>query len=371
MSLLPRRGPTVYTYIHNKYEIEEPDIMPPDVLIKKIEERNILREWRKRGLISIVTAANSLKPEMSETSLQNGLAPIYSFFKKSQLLENPLLIICNPVGLEKITEENLELLRNYVMNGGFIWIDDTGLATGNIKGQNEVARSFIYRLMDFDSRQELSDKEMETFKKLSAEDKNVQGYILGDPFPSPAHPQAFIPITVPQNGPVTVRIFNRLEIPVKQFVWTKDKPMKAGSYIRKEIALTWNCDNNDNEPVESGTYFIQLQAGLYQKTKVIRVSKLRMLDEKHPIMSVVHTFRNIPVCTIESSSRYWDTRSYGNAAFGYYYNGRMVILYTESAGIVAGLGDLKNPVGMVMASKFLNNVIAFCLSDEDGVAIRP
>ena len=225
--------------------------------------------------------------------------------------------------------------------------------------------------MEFDMRSELSEKETETFGKLSSDDRNVQGYILGDPFPNPAHPQAFIPITVPQNTPVTVRIFNRLGIPVKQFVWTKEKPMKAGSYIKKEMALTWNCDNNAGEPVESGHYFVQMQAGLYQKTKVISVSKLRMLDEKHPIMSVVHTFRNIPICTVESSSQYWDTRTYGNAAFGYYLNGRMVILYTEGAGIVAGLGDLNNPVGMEMASKFLNNVIAFCLSDEDGVAIRP
>ena len=49
----------------------------------------------------------------------------------------------------------------------------------------------------------------------------------------------------------------------------------------------------------------------------------------------------------------------------------MVLLYTEGAGVIAGLGDLGNPVAREMASKFLNNVIAFCLSDEDGVAVRP
>jgi hypothetical protein len=360
-----------FGYLHGKYEIENPEILTPDMLVKKIEERNIMREWRKRGLIELINATNNLKADMSEERLISGLFPIYVFFRKAEVLENPLLIVCNPVGLEKITEENMEILRNYVKNGGFIWIDDTGIATQNVQGQNNVARSFIYTLMNFDSKNELTEKEAETLAKLSADDRNVQGFILGDPFPNQAHPQDFIPITVPQNTAVTVRIFNRLGIPVKQFVWTKEKPMKAGSYIKKEMALTWNCDNNDGEPVESGNYFIQMQAGLYQKTKVTRVSKLRMLDEKHPLMSVVHTFRNIPVCTIESASQYWDTRPYGNAAFGYYLSGRMVILYTEGAGLVAGLGDLNNPVGMEMASKFLNNIIAFCLSDEDGVAIRP
>lgn len=361
----------VYTYIHNKYEIDEPDILDNATLIKKIEERNILREWRKRGLLSILNTAASLKTESSPDKLIDDLKPIYTFFRQAQILENPLLIVCNPVGLEKITDENMEVLRNYVKNGGFIWIDDAGVASSNVKGQNDVARRFIYTLMNFDVKSELSEKEKETFAKLASEDKEVQGYILGDVFPNPAHPQAFIPITIPQDAQVTVRIFNRLGIPVKQFAWTRERPMKAGSYVKKEVALAWNCDNNDNEPVESGTYFVQMQAGLYQKTKIIRVSKLRMLDEKHPIMSVVHTFRNIPVCTIESSSRFWETRPYGNSAFGYYYNGRMALLYTEGAGLVAGLGDLTNPVGMEMSSKFLNNIIAFCLSDEDGVAIRP
>jgi len=207
--------------------------------------------------------------------------------------------------------------------------------------------------------------------KQAHPDRNVQGFELGDPFPYFAHPQVYIPITVPRDVAVDVRIFNRLGILVKLFSWDKNKPMKAGSYIRKETALTWNCDNNADEPVESGIYFVQMQSGLYQKTRIARVSKLRMLDEKHPLMGVVHNFRNVPVCTIESGSKFWENRPYGNAAFGYYYKSRMAILYTEGAGVVAGMGDLDNTVAREMASKFLNNVIAFCLSDEDGVAIRP
>jgi hypothetical protein len=170
---------------------------------------------------------------------------------------------------------------------------------------------------------------------------------------------------------VDIRIFNRLGILVKLFSWPKENPMPAGSYIKKDVALVWNCDNNEGEPVESGNYFIQMQSGLYQKTDIVRVSKLRILDEKHPLLGIVHSFRNVPVCTIDKGSRYWVTRPYGNAAFGYYYGGRMVILYTEGAGVIAGLGDVSNSVAKEMASKFLNNVIAFCLSDEDGVAIRP
>jgi hypothetical protein len=275
------------------------------------------------------------------------------------------------IGLEKISEENMDVMRNYVSNGGFIWIDDTGVAMENINNQNNLARSFIHTLMAFDEKADLSEKERETFRSLSKDDRRVQGLVLGEPFPVFAHPKVYIPITVAIDAAVDIRIFNRLGILVKLFSWDKEHPMKAGSYVSKDQALAWSCDNNQSEPVESGIYFIQMQSGLYQSTQIARVSRLRMLDEKHPIMSVVHSFRNVPICTIESGSKFWQNRTYGNSAFGYYYKGRMCILYTEGSGVVAGLGDLSNTVSREMASKFLNNVIAFCLSDEDGVAIRP
>ncbi|MFH0920045.1 MAG: hypothetical protein V1913_06750 [Fibrobacterota bacterium] len=361
----------VYRYLADKYELKEMEAAAPDAIVKKIEERNIMREWRKRGLLDVLTASNALKTDGSEDRLINAIKPVYLFLRNAQALENPLLILCNLVGLEKIPEENLEILRNYVRNGGFIWIDETGIATANARGQDIAARGFIHRLMAFDESETLSDKETETFQNLSRSDRDVQGYILGPPFPLFAHPQAWFPVTLPINAPVTVRVFNRLGIAVKQFVWSKDKPMKAGSYIKKEAALVWNCDNNSGEPVESGNYFVQMESGLYQKTHLLHVSKLRKLDEKHPLMGVVHTFRNVPICTIESGSRFWETRPYGNAAFGYYLHGRMCILYTEGAGVVAGLGDQVNVVAKDQACKFMNNIIAFCLSDEDGVAIRP
>jgi hypothetical protein len=362
---------SVYDYLRDKYELQDVEGMTTDLIVKKIEERFILREWRKRGILESLAAANALKPEWGKDRLIEGIRPVYFFFRKAQALENPMIIVANVIGLEKFTQENIDILRNYVTNGGFIWIDDTGVATENVKNQNNNARIFIHTLMSFDEKENLSDKEQETSRNLARDDRNVQGFVLGEPFPVFAHPQVFIPITVPLDAPADIRIFNRLGILVKLFSWDKTNPMKAGAYVKKEQALAWNCDNNQGEPVESGNYFIQMQSGLYQKTQLARVSKLRMLDEKHPVMSVVHSFRNVPICTIESGSKYWESRPYGNAAFGYYYKGRMCILYTEGAGVVAGLGDLTNTVSHEMASKFLNNVIAFCLSDEDGVAIRP
>ncbi len=361
----------IHTYIRKKYEIETPEILPPDMLIKSIEKRNVLREWRKRGLIDAINSARALNADMQETLLLRQTRQIYRFFAEAQALENPLIVVANIIGLEQISEENMEILRTYVRNGGFIWVDDPGIATANVKDLHKSCRSFISNLMKFDEKGILSEKDSAVFSKLSTDDRRVQGFSFNEPLLQFVHPQIKLPVIVPQSTPATIRFFNRLGIPVKQFVWTRENLMPAGTYITEENAFVWNCDNNDGEPVESGVYFAQMEAGLFQKTVVAHVGKLRKLDEKHPLMGVVHNFRNVPICAIEAASSYWQNRPFGNAAFGYYLGSRMVLLYTEGAGVIAGLGDINNPVGMEQASRFMNNVIAFCLSDEDGVAIRP
>jgi hypothetical protein len=361
----------VFDYIRRKYEVESPEILPIEKLVETIEKRNALREWRKRGLVNIIKTVNGMNPEFSEDALISALKPVYLFFREAQALDNPVIVISNIIGLDKISNENLEIIRTYVKNGGFIWVDDPAVATSNVKDLHDACRSFISNLMKFDEKSDLSERDKNTFAALSKDDRGVQGFSMREPLRQFVHPQIHIPIIIPQNTPATIRVFNRMGIPVKQFVWTRENQMKAGSYETQDRAFVWNCDNNDGEPVESGPYFIQMEAGLFQQTIVAHVGKLRKLDEKHPLMGVVHNFRNVPVCTIEAGSTFWKNRPFGNAAFGYYYGSRMVLLYTEGAGVIAGLGDTKNPVGMEQASKFVNNVIAFCLSDDEGVAIRP
>lgn len=361
----------VFAYLADRYGIRDAETLPADMLISRIEERTLLREWRKRGLAGILASVSALDPGAPEDALLSAAHPVYLFFRQAQALENPLILVSNIVGLNKIPRENMDLLRHYVKNGGFCWIDDPGVASENVNNLDNLARGFIHELMAFDETGELTSREQETLRRLSKDDRSVQGCGLGDPFPAFAHPQCFIPIALAQDAPVVLTLFNRLGLEVKRFAWTRERPMRAGAYTSRERALAWNCDNNDGEPVESGCYFVRMESGLFQKTRVIQVGRLRQLDEKHPVLGVVHGFRRIPVCTIESGSTYWVNRPYGNSAFGYYLNGRMCLLYTEGAGLMAGLGDLANPVGMDRAGKFLNNVIAFALSDEDGVAIRP
>lgn len=359
-------------YIERKYYIDSIAFLDNNALIKKVEEDNpLLRSWRLNGIKELLAISSSLNSESSKTSLINAIKPMYIHFRKSRILENPLTLIANVVGLEKIAEENLDILRHYVTNGGFLWVDETGHSSQFIKNQDKLAKGFVFSLMSPFQKKTLSKKEKSTWKTLIKDDNDVPGFKLAGSFPEPGHPYIYIKLRVPSDVEASVKIFNGQGRLVWNQDWTRKRPLKAGSYTSKESALRWDCVNSKNEPVESALYFIQFQSGLYQKTHQVHVSKLRKLDEKHPLFSVVHNFTNVPVCKISNVSETWVNRPYGNSAFGYYYKGRMALLYTEGAGVIAGLGALDNPVVRKQSSKFLNNVIAFCLQDENGVALKP
>jgi hypothetical protein len=232
-----------------------------------------------------------------------------------------------------------------------------------------MCRGFISQLLDDRRKKTLDETETKTLAKLAAEDRQVTGYVLGDFFPEVLnHPEIYIPILIPRRTDVNIRIYNRMGIPVKVF---EKKGVDAGNYNLKETAIMWDCTNNQNEPVESGLYFYQMEAGIFKKTKPMFVSQLRRLDAAHPLFSVVHRFNGVPICNIENSRPAWVPRVMGPSAFGYYLGSRMVMLYTEGVGIVGSFGEKTNATMKDRSCKWLNNVIAYCLQDEMNIANQP
>ena len=89
-------------------------------------------------------------------------------------------------------------------------------------------------------------------------------------------------------------------------------------------------------------YFVQMTSGLFQKTRRINVSYLRRLDPKtHPVFTSYYPFNGTPLCKVnpiyEEEPLY--KREYGTSSYGYDYNGRTVLMYTEWAGILRGVGS--------------------------------
>ena len=113
---------------------------------------------------------------------------------------------------------------------------------------------YTYRLkqIDFNGRFEYSSV---------VEVQVVQGmnYSLMQNYPNPFNPETAIKYSIPQNGKVSVKVFN---VTGKEIMTLVDKEMLAGSYEVK-----WNGKDNTGATVTSGVYFVKLSSGNYVETK--------------------------------------------------------------------------------------------------------
>jgi len=114
--------------------------------------------------------------------------------------------------------------------------------------------TYSYRLkqIDFNGRFEYSP---------IVEVQVVQGmnYSLTQNYPNPFNPETAIKYSIPQNGRVTVKIFN---VTGNEIMTLVDKEMLAGSHEVK-----WNGKDNTGAIVTSGVYFVKLSSGTYVETK--------------------------------------------------------------------------------------------------------
>ena len=87
----------------------------------------------------------------------------------------------------------------------------------------------------------------------------ISEYTLAQNYPNPFNPQTSIRFNLPENGQVTLSIFNTLGQKVKTLV---NAILNAGAY-----RYTWTGMDDANRPVASGIYFYQIQARNFVQTK--------------------------------------------------------------------------------------------------------
>ncbi|MFP4520761.1 MAG: hypothetical protein ACLFQK_01315 [Fibrobacterota bacterium] len=370
--MIVRTRNSFFDYIEKKYFVDISE-MAPDKAMDTLSRRNNLRDWRKEGIIMSIEAVRSLSPQQSETSLLKTVKPVYTFYRQSRMLQSPL-ILYTAVMFSPLANENLALIRHYIKNGGFIWVDEPGWGWIEVP---ENMRKFIYHVMSFDQPDIMSNVERRTFKKLNEDDSDIPGYNLESPFPNPGHPDVYIPISISDKSNIEINIYNRLGLLVKNY---KKENVEAGTYFDKSAALRWECKNNSGEPVESGWYFCQMRSGLFQQTMPFRVDKLRKLDENHEVFKSVWKLSGVPLGNINKNSQHWDERPYGRGAFGWHLNNRLAVLYTEEAAVMRGISDANKLYGdaagrnqsiIDQCGKFFHNVIGYVLTQPGSAAHDP
>ena len=82
-------------------------------------------------------------------------------------------------------------------------------------------------------------------------------------YPNPFNPETWIPFQLSQDSQVAITIYDVQGQPIRQLELGQ---MAAGRYIRVDQAAYWDGKTETGEPVGSGTYFYQLQAGDYSQT---------------------------------------------------------------------------------------------------------
>ncbi|MFH1761330.1 MAG: hypothetical protein ABIA63_09550 [bacterium] len=356
-----------YDYIQTKYELDARKMEAREIIDTLRNRHFSIRKWREDDIKNSVGYLKSLSSGFSDAKAGKVIEIFYLFYKRSRLLNSatPVLFVFNDVGLSNIHQENMDILYDYLRNGGFIWVDDVGRGPRNYLFQTQA---FVQKLINFQGK---ATDEMVTmqYRKLSRDDQAIDGYSLGTPFPEPCIAWMYIPISIPFKSDVSIKIFNRLGIQVKSFFM---KNVEAGSYVTKESAFRWFADDNSGNSVESGIYFIQMESGLFKKTLQVEVSPLRKLDKSNPIFSIIFKFDNIPGNPANYNSDFY-VRPYGKSAFGYYIGDRLILLYTEGAGFFMTIGGQKSgprqPSSgeVIQCAKFFANVMAEVLGHEEGL----
>ena len=253
-----------------------------------------------------------------------------------------------------LLEENLQLIRNYLKYGGFIYIiNSVGLDVCS------GVRGLISQLIQEDVADPVGEAAL---AKLRKDDREVAGYSFRDPVPRIFHPWTFFAISLPRFCDVSFTVYNKLGNPVYNSTL---KNMKPGDYLQKnrgERQKWWAVDNDGNE-VESGYYIYTMETDLFKKTGAIRVSKLRKLPNgKHPVFSSFFNISEVP--TTQSDAP--DQLPYGErGVFGAAEKGKLFLCYTEGYKEKEKLisTGTKDP-NQIAALKWVTNVITLALQES-------
>ena len=89
-------------------------------------------------------------------------------------------------------------------------------------------------------------------------------------YPNPFNPETWIPFQLSQDAEVRLTIY---DVTGKTVMKMELGYLTADSYSQTEKAIYWDGKTETREPVGSGTYFYQLQAGDYTATRKMVILK--------------------------------------------------------------------------------------------------
>ena len=124
---------------------------------------------------------------------------------------------------------------------------------------------YIDKLIIYSDNYGLLKPQIESQEDAMVANTTHESYALEKNYPNPFNPNTTIHYELPEETYVTIKIFNTLGREIRTLV-NENKP--AGTY-----AVQWDGRDEQGNPVVSGLYFYQIQAGKFNKTRKMLLMK--------------------------------------------------------------------------------------------------
>jgi len=127
-----------------------------------------------------------------------------------------------------------------------------------LRGTDDLVRSAIL-YVNSDNNNLYFDASLFTKVGDEKEDEAIRGFSLRQNYPNPFNPSTVLEYEIPQNGWVSLEIYNVLGQKVRQLL--------ADHLERGHHRITWDGKDDNGEDLANGVYFYRLQAGEFTETK--------------------------------------------------------------------------------------------------------
>ncbi len=163
---------------------------------------------------------------------------------------------------------NNTVLANFYVPNGTLWLRQGTVATGAFLGRDVIVGEQVQVALEsaFGEGSSLAKSgNDESGRKRLVSTMIPEAFVLLQNYPNPFNPETEIRFLLPVAARVVLRIFGTDGRAVRT--------LAEGNYTAGDHTVRWDAKDNSGNPVASGTYLYQLQAG--GNTKVKKMSLLR------------------------------------------------------------------------------------------------
>lgn len=280
---------------------------------------------------------------------EKDLVALYQFGMAALLARCNVILYYSNEYQFSLDQSSIEILRNYIQNGGLIYIVNSSTST-----ECMANRGLINQLID---EKLFSSQDRKNFNRIAANDRRVTGYTFERPVPQIFHPRTIFSFSLPQKEDIEIAILDSVGNKVFGRVLQKRKDGYHPGL--NDQAQHWAAIDSNGTEVPSGFYIYQAEAGLFKESFPLRVSMLRRCNSNHQLFRSLFTLWDLPSASgvIEDNLPYKEKGVYTVA-----FNKRTALIYTEGYKEIALLSPIYEPSDRIPALRWIANVISYSLN---------